>query len=114
MIRKVGWMVGLSLLFASTAISAPIEQIDEVTAEQSCKNWAKEDGIRADGMSDYMQLCLAQLHAGENQYSEVAQDIETYEELAGNGPQFDEEYFQESNTDPAEGTRDITPKKKYK
>ena len=66
MIKKIGLFVFVSLFFSSVAMTAT-EGENDAADEQSCKNWAEEDGISQDLMADYIKRCIAEMKESNDQ-----------------------------------------------
>ena len=85
------------LLFSSVAMASTEEMSNEMSNEQSCKSWAKEDGIPKEGLEDYMVQCLAQMEESAELDEEIPPyDYQTDEE-AIDAPLFGEELYEESS-----------------
>lgn len=69
MIKRVGLLVLASLFLSSPLIAAP-DKMSLSQAEQSCRQWAEEDGISRSGMEDFMFRCLEQVQKFAAQDSE--------------------------------------------
>ncbi len=58
--RKVFSIVVLTLI---AAFAAPAGFAAEEENEAKCHQWAKEDGIKADELNEYLEQCLADLRS---------------------------------------------------
>jgi hypothetical protein len=124
-IKKMALFAVATILFSSTGYATQEEMAGSLSDEQSCKNWAEEDGISKEGLKEYMAQCLAQFKEGETEYQESGLQEEVvipssesyendvpYEDEALDPPLFDEELFEESQEMAPREMSVLPPKKK--
>ncbi|MBF0357194.1 MAG: hypothetical protein HQL70_01230 [Magnetococcales bacterium] len=108
MIKRIIASLFVTILFISTAIASD----DERAFEESCTQWAKEDGIVQAEMANYIENCLTQLKADDEQYAIAGSNPDQFEPIEGSDPQFDDEFFQDAKGDAVWGKDTPHPKEK--
>jgi hypothetical protein len=110
MIKRIIISLFTTILLTSTALASD----DRGAFEESCTQWAKEDGIIKSEMANYIESCLAQLKADDEQFEIAGNNSGNFEEIEGNNPQFEDDYYQDTNNDAAWGKDGLIPMKKIK
>lgn len=105
-------LASASIGFAGDEKKATDKKVEvlSTTEEQSCRYWAKEDGVPQEDMENYMQVCMEQMKAADSD-----DEVTMYEDLSGSGEEivpYEGDYDQELQESPPIDNKQPAPKKK--
>ena len=85
MIKKVGTLLLVGLFLSSATMAGQDKKVLS-EAEQSCRNWAEEDGISKSAMQGFMLDCLRQMQNLTGQQEEGFSQTSLNETVVENQP----------------------------
>ncbi|MBF0446093.1 MAG: hypothetical protein HQL68_10940 [Magnetococcales bacterium] len=111
--KNIIYLVFTSLLFSSTAIASS-QEIDAFEFEQSCKRWAKEDGVSKENLAEFLDDCIDIMK--KDAVSDFEENsVEKYDkDLEEDVTQSAEELYEESQEGYSRQTNNMQPKMRVK